>query len=149
MTQTERSINELKLAGYYDSDSDYNGGIGKAVEELLLVFQKQEHSGMSASIVSAIFKHLVDGLPLGKIGLSPDEWVEVSSGILQNKRCGAIFSEDNGKTGYHIDGIVWEDEDGSKYTDRDSRVPLEFPCVVPKTIIKKKVLDCDFMESDK
>ena len=43
---------ELKLAGLFNKDSDYGGEIGKAVLELVNVFEKQGHSGFSAEWIS-------------------------------------------------------------------------------------------------
>ena len=67
MTETDRSIEELKIAGLFDKDSDYEGMVGKAVQELLKVFQKQGHSGASASIVASIFHNLVKGESLSHV----------------------------------------------------------------------------------
>jgi len=50
----------LKEMGLYDKDSDYNGMIGKWIEELSAVFANQGHSGMSANLTLIIFDKLFD-----------------------------------------------------------------------------------------
>lgn len=59
MTFTEQAKAEIKRVGLLDADSDYAGGIGKALNELLDVFQKQGHSGMSAQRTAQLFYQLV------------------------------------------------------------------------------------------
>jgi len=51
----KRRLSEL---GMYDADSDYDGMIGAAIEELSLVFSKQGHSGGSAQITIGLFNQL-------------------------------------------------------------------------------------------
>ena len=38
---TDHARNELKLAGLFDKDSDYDGMLGDSVMELVKVFSKQ------------------------------------------------------------------------------------------------------------
>jgi hypothetical protein len=109
---------ELKLAGLFDKDSDYDGMLGEAVLELVKVFSKQGHSGFSAHQTLKIFNIVADYKPLTPIGKSKDEWMNVSENcdgyeMWQNKRRGTTFSRDGGKTWYDIDdpklnnGDVW------------------------------------------
>lgn len=49
---------ELKKAGLFDRDSDYDGMLGDAVLELVTVFAKQGHSGMSAQMTRELFYKL-------------------------------------------------------------------------------------------
>lgn len=110
---------ELKLAGLFDKDSDYDGMLGEAVMELVKVFAKQGHSGFSAHQTLRIFNEVANFKPLTPIGKSKDEWVDVSEmsseqPMWQNKRRGTTFSRDGGKTWYDIDdpklnnGDVWQ-----------------------------------------
>lgn len=98
---------ELKLAGLFDKDSDYDGMIGEAVLELVKVFSKQGHSGFSASWTLDVFNKVANYKPLTPIGKSKDEWMNVSDmstdPMWQNKRRGTTFSRDGGKTWYDID----------------------------------------------
>ncbi len=117
MNMTERAIYELQRAGLFDKDSDYDGMIGEAVKELLEVFAKQGHSGYSASIVSTIFKKLVDGETLTPLSSDPSEWAKVDKTTWQNKRKFACFSYDGGKTWYNHNDCVWifREENGSRW----------------------------------
>lgn len=111
---TQHAENELKLAGFFDKDSTYDGMIGKAVMELMEVFAKQGHSGMSAGIVASLFKRVANYEALTPITDNDDEWCEFTSGEFQNKRCGAMFKKD-GKV-YYLDAIVWRDSEGYSFT---------------------------------
>ena len=53
----QRRLREL---GMYHHDSDYDGMIGQAVEELSRVFARQGHSGMSAKLTVGLFNKLMD-----------------------------------------------------------------------------------------
>lgn len=98
---------ELKTAGLFDEDSDYNGMLGDAVLELVKVFSKQGHSGLSAKMTLELFNRVADFKPLSPIGVSEDEWVDQSKAsgepMCQNRRRGTTFSRDGGKTWYDID----------------------------------------------
>lgn len=111
---------ELKLAGLFDKDSDYDGMLGEAVLELVKVFAKQGHSGFSAMQTLKIFNQVASHKPLTPIGTTPDEWID-HTGISenptwQNKRRSSTFSRDGGKTWYDIDdpsldnGDTWQTE---------------------------------------
>ena len=77
MSTTSHAQFELELAGFFDEDSDYGGLIGKAVMELMGVFEKQGHSGMSAPIVASLFHKLANYKPLGPITGKDEEWGDV------------------------------------------------------------------------
>ena len=104
----EHAEKELKLAGLFDKDSDYDGMLGKAVLELVKVFSKQGHSGFSAQQTIKIFNIVASYKPLSPIGTTKDEWMDVSGMTLggqtwQNTRRSSTFSRDGGKTWYDID----------------------------------------------
>jgi len=117
---------ELKLAGLFDKDSDYDGMLGEAVLKLVKVFAKQGHSGFSAEQTLEIFNEVANYRPLTPIGKSKDEWMDVTEmtadgkGMWQNKRRGTTFSRDAGKTWYDIDdpklnnGDTWQNSGGSR-----------------------------------
>ena len=100
---------ELELTGMFDKDSNYQGETGKAVMELIKLFSKQNHSGMSASICLEIFNVVARFKNLAPITSDPDDWNDVSSLTVrkektwQCKRDSALFSKDGGKTYYSID----------------------------------------------
>ncbi len=98
---------ELRRAGLYDQDSDYNGMVGDAVEKLVEVFAGQGHSGMSAEITLAAFDRVARWKPLTPITSDPSEWNDVSeySGepMWQSRRSPSTFSKDGGQTWYDLD----------------------------------------------
>ena len=50
----------LRELGLYDKDSDYEGLIGKWVEQLSEIFASQGHSEGSATITLGVFNQLMD-----------------------------------------------------------------------------------------
>lgn len=59
MTFTETAIEQIKAKGLLSKESDYDGEIGKSLIQLLKLFQKQRHSGVSAYMVAGLFYKLV------------------------------------------------------------------------------------------
>lgn len=110
---TESSIDhaeyELRRAGLFDDDSDYNGMIGRAVLELMKVFSEQGHSGFSAAWVRDLFNKLSNFETLTPITSDPEEWMDCREycsdckDMWQNKRNPAVFSYDGGKTWKNVD----------------------------------------------
>ena len=138
MSMLEFAKEELDRAGLYRKDSDYGGMIGEAVEELFEVFCRQGHSGFSASLVSAVFKKLVEGKPLSPLQGTPDEWMEVVDGLFQNKRMASVFAEGGrGEGAYNVDGVVFINKRGAAFTCNESRVPVTFPSI-PETVTVKE-----------
>ena len=117
MSLVDFAEKELKAAGLFNEDSVYGGMIGEEVLELVSVFSNQEHSGMSASIVTDIFTRLAQFQPLAPITGADEEWVEVADGIYQNNRAHSIFKE-NG-IAYQYDYYIFSepriDDAGEKY----------------------------------
>lgn len=141
MTETDRAIKELELAGWFKSDSAYNGMIGKAVKELLELFQKQGHSGASASITSNVFNQIVMGGILTPLTGKIDEWVDVTCGnnkpMFQNKRASNVFAEDcNGLNAIDVHGKVLEEPDGSRWTNSSCQTSVTFPYTPTQEVIK-------------
>ena len=127
MAIVEHAKEELKLAGYnidanvkdINSDHEYADYVAKSVLELLEVFAKQGHSGMSASFTLNLFNQLARQKNLTELTDNPNEWVDVSvqSGYTcyQSKRNSSCFSEDM-KSYFDIDdpdnNIFEVDENG-------------------------------------
>lgn len=107
---------ELKMAGlFYEAKDFYGGYTGRAVMELIEVFDKQGHSGMSAPMVISIFSKLADFKPLQPITCRNEEWVLVDdkNETYQNKRCSAIFKEGINGRPYYLNAIVWKEKGGA------------------------------------
>lgn len=106
MSLVDFAEKELKLAGLFDADSDYDGMIGPAALDIVKVFAEQGHSGYSAALVTSIVEKLMRWQPLTPITSDPDEWMDLSGHEMpmwQNRRDCAAFSRDGGKTWYHLD----------------------------------------------
>lgn len=106
-------------------DDDYDRMIADAVVELIQTFAAQGHSGMSASFCRQYFDRLARFEPIGPLTGEADEWVEVSDGVFQNRRCSRVFRDETGA--YDIEGRIFRDPDGSCWTNLDSRVYVDFP----------------------
>lgn len=109
---------ELQMAGLFDSDSDYGGMVAHDVMELIEVFAKQGHSGMSAPYVASIFNKLANFEPLLPITGKDEEWGDVRDignevPWYQNKRCSALFKDGKDGRPYTIDAIVKRDQNGA------------------------------------
>ena len=99
----EHAKEEMRRAGLYDADSDYNGMIAEAVEELVTKFAAQGHSGFSAQLTLAVFDKVARFDTLTPLTSDPAEWMEVESGKMwQSRRKHSTFSTDGGRTWYDL-----------------------------------------------
>jgi hypothetical protein len=117
MRLTEFAHKELELAGLLSEKDDFYGGMtGKAVMELIEVFSKQGHSGMSAGLVADIFWKLSNYKSLSPITGEDWEWkdAEISDDTLQNKRCFSLFKVKDTIT--YGNAIVFVDPEGPSWT---------------------------------
>lgn len=121
----KREMEIAKLGGTL-----YDGMLPEAVLEIIKVFSKQGHSGMSASIVTSVVEKLMRFEPLSPLTGENEEWNEVGEGMYQNRRCSHVFK--NGEGAYDIQGKVFRDPDGGCYTNGKSHVPVIFP-YIPET----------------
>lgn len=143
---TEHAKRELESIGAFSKEDDFYGGMtGTSVMELVELFAKQGHSGMSASLVRNLFNKLADYKPLKPITCEESEWGETISEdeYYQNKRCYSVFKEGEDGKPYYIDAICWKTQTGSTWTgsakDKDgniikSRQFIKLP-FIPKTFI--------------
>ncbi len=128
---------ELELAGYFDKEKDfYQGMTGNAVLELIEVFAKQGHSGMSSSLVINLFKELASFNPINPIYCTDEEWEEVEGDMFQNNRLSSVFKDGKNGRPYFLNAIVWQYEDGGAFTGTveniTSRQFIKLP-FLPKT----------------
>lgn len=110
---------ELELAGLFDKDSDYDGDVGKNIMQLIKVFAKQGHSGMSASMVVSLFQKLASFEPINSITGEDKEWVGDGE-LYQNKRLASVFKVGKEGKAYYLDAIVFKDQDGYTFTSSGS-----------------------------
>lgn len=117
-----------------DKEEGPNKWIMENIFDLLEVFSKQGHSGMSAPYCANLFKKLALFEPCAPLSGGDEEWHECSDGIFQNKRCSHVFKDKErfGGRAYDINGRVFRDPDGSCWTNSESAIPIMFP-YTPKT----------------
>lgn len=106
--------------------------INTDIMALLSLFSLQGHSGSSAAYTTSVLTKLLRWEPITPLTGEDSEWVEVGTGVFQNSRCSRVFKDADGGA-YDIDGKVFQDKNGSWFTNSESRVPVTFP-YVPKTI---------------
>ena len=100
---------ELDMVGLFDEDADYDGMLADSVMDLMKTFAGQGHSGASAGITRDLFHRLSNFETLSSITNNPEEWMHIADErtngkeIWQSKRNPALFSNDGGKTHYHVD----------------------------------------------
>lgn len=110
-------------------DDEMQALMNRGIEELILVFSTQGHSGFSASYARQTLDPLLAYKPLGALTGEPDEWCQIDYGpdiAAQNKRCSHVFKRADG-TAYDSNGIVFREPDGSCYIGSGSRVEITFP----------------------
>lgn len=91
------AINELKLAGYYNDNSENpSKWLKDGVLELLSVFISHGHSGSSAPIEINLFTKLANFMPITPLTFKEDEWMQIDADTYQNKRCSRLFMDNDG-----------------------------------------------------
>ena len=112
-TLLQHAKRELRAAGLFDENADYNGDVAVLTTSLMEVFAAYGHSGGSKEATIGIFTRLANGMPLTPLTGEDDEW-EVPAGksgqMMVNKRCYRIFKDDE---------MAWDVKVG--------RTPLTFP----------------------
>ena len=113
-TYRDIAVKELELLGYTNNInsrrySEINASMAESVLELLGVFSKQGHSGMSASYCLGLFNKLANQEPLTPLTGEDSEWNDVTQHgtepSYQNNRCSHVFKDSDGRA-YDIDGIL-------------------------------------------
>lgn len=138
---------ELALVGYKPVDEFTEEEPDKWVQEQILelvdVFAKQGHSGMSAPYVLGMFFKLASFEPLKPLTGEDSEWEKVDFQTWQNIRCSRVFKqvdkndEDNGGFWfYDSQGRVFEAQDGARFTNQKSLTPITFPYMPTTEIVK-------------
>ena len=114
---TRHARRELELINAFTKEGDFYGGMtGNAVMELIELFSKQGHSGMSASIVRGIFNELANFDTISPLTLKDDEWCESSDDHFQNNRNSAVFKDSKDGKPYYIDAFYKRTQTGSTWS---------------------------------
>lgn len=131
----DRAKNELELAGYFKTNAEggiYGGVLGRTVIELLELWHKQGHTGLSAPLTYNTFVRLVKQIPLVALTGADDEWcADNGFAYLRNKRCPQVVKDIATGVAYDCEAIVFQRSDGGAYTSKDSKQPITFPYIVP------------------
>lgn len=112
----EHAERELRAAGLFDADSDYDGAIGPRVMELMRAFCGKGNSGGSAHMILGAFDRVARWQNLTPITSKPDEWMDVANIVAdqkparlwQSRRNPALFSVDGGQHYYNVDETARE-----------------------------------------
>lgn len=102
-------------------------------------FSKAGHSGSSASYAISVLTRLLAFKPLTPLTGEDDEWTMVSNSepegpLYQNNRYGSVFKDNKGA--YDISGRVFENGDGTRFSNSDSRIPVTFPYLPNTEIVR-------------
>ena len=107
------------------------------VLDMVAMFGLERHSGSSAAYARHYIDKALSFSPFSPLTGEDSEWGEPfsSDGTRQNKRASHVFLHADGQA-YDIDGIVFEEPDGARYTGSGSHVPVQFPYVPATRIVK-------------
>jgi len=94
--------------------------------DLLAVLGTQGHSGGSIGYCLRQFDNLAHFRCIKPLTGADDEWNEVGDGVWQNNRMSSIFKGEDGRA-YTIDGYIFEEPNGIRFTGHGSRKYIEFP----------------------
>lgn len=124
--------------------------IEEFVPEILSLIDKFGNSGQSggsapytAGAITQALKKLLMFQPIAPIMNEEEEWSNAFDGLMQNKRCFALFKENKDSKPYYLDAIVWKTPNGGTFTGSafhekkkigSSQHVKEFP-FEPKTFI--------------
>lgn len=113
-----------------------NVAMREAVEDMMLVFTLEGHSGFSANYALAIFRELAMFRPLVPLTGEDDEWNHVAEDMWQNRRASNVFKDSTGAA-YVSDHYVFEDPSGFRFTGFGSRKRITFPYSAEDPVIVK------------
>ena len=148
MNTIDHAKSEFQYAGYRPPETlmadDPNRWFQENVLELLEVFANQGHSGFSAPAVIEMFSKLAKLEIMTPLTGKDEEWNDVSEMCgrpqWQNIRDSRVFKDEDG-TCTQIEGIIWQEDDGSCYTNRYSTVKIESFPYSPSRIYKHSSCD--------
>lgn len=96
-TLLQHTKSELRAAGLFDEDSDFDGEIAVQVTALMETLTAYGHSGGSLERTLEVFDKVARHMPLTPLTGEEDEWerpVGVKDGQIEiNKRCTQVFRD--------------------------------------------------------
>ena len=129
---------EFQALGYdlNDKEEGPDKWIMENVFELLEIFGKQGHSGSSAPYCVNMFQKMASFEPICPLTGNDEEWNEVGEGVFQNNRCSHVFKESKYGKAYDIEGKIFMEPNGCCYTNKESRVFIDFPYTPKREYVK-------------
>ena len=97
---------------------------------MVRLFCLEGHSGMSASIARGWLSKLLDFKPLGPLTGDDSEWTKdhvLDADCRQNMRCSQVFLDESTSLAFDVDGFVFQEPDGGRFTSRESSRIARFP----------------------
>jgi hypothetical protein len=64
------------------------------------------------------------------------EWEKIDFQTMQNIRCSRVFKNINTNEVYDIQGRVFEEPDGARYTSKESKTLVTFPYIPTTEVVK-------------
>lgn len=126
MSLKEHALTELEFL--LSSEDEMDKAMAKHVLELIEVFSKEGHSGFSAGYAASLFYRIARFLPVGPLTGEASEWAPVDEcGLIQNRRCSAVFKDGLTEKAFYVEGFYFVDPDGDTYTTGASHAPVKFP----------------------
>jgi len=125
---------EAELSRLQNDEYGMQEMMNRHLLKMVQVFSDEDHSGFSANYAINVLNRLLRYLPISVIEDKPEDWIDVSDGLFQHKRCSKIFKDKKLFDGqaYNLDGRVFSNDNGeSWFTNGNSKLPIEFPYYVP------------------
>lgn len=95
MSMVHFAIEEMQRANFDESDIVF-------VVNFLNEFYDRYDSGGAVWAMTDALNRLIKGQPLTSLTGEDDEWMEVGPSVFQNRRCGTVFKDEEGRC-YDID----------------------------------------------
>ena len=127
------------LRGPSGEPDEMQDAIEANVLSIVRAFADGGHSGFSAACTLGIVKKVLVFEPVTPLTGADDEWTMLDllgDTVAQNKRCSHVFKRRDG-TAYDSEGFVFEDPDGSRWTNSQSHRDIAFPYTPGTEIVKR------------
>ena len=146
VSYAESELNKI-LKTCKDSESlNTEKKINDNILNIVKLFAEQHHTGLTAHYCINILMKLLNYRPLSPLTGNEDEWLELNIDeniVAQNIRCPEVFKDSQGRSYITTGKVFSEDEGHTWFTNKDSKVYIEFPYEVPdepeRIIINNKV----------
>jgi hypothetical protein len=125
MSIIDRAKIELRAIGFDDSGS-------MTMLRILEMFFDEWDSGGAVYVAAPILQRLIAGKPLSPLTGDDGEWIEVGTGVWQNKRLSSVFKDirfHDGKLAFDLDN------------PNGRRAPITFPYFPEEAVVRSPVVE--------